>query len=479
MAAGLFDLAVDRAHIQLIRPPAESVLDTVVFFPAEANQLSVQLKVPLVSRREILLVSLELRSGQTLLFAGVDSVEITEESSIAPPMGLSYVGPGADLTAVRILPRDTALKPGDAFTFEVTATFGGTPVPRFYVGWSTSTPDVARVNAVGTLVAPDRREHVMLRVVSPTGIKDSTNLWFSPPASEMTIASGNQQSWFAGLPLPEPLTVRVVAPDGLGVPGVRVSFLPISGGQVAKSVAISDQEGYARTSATLARVAGSHAYEASAPRLPTVTFSATAQVGPPARLGALGGQDQTDTVGRTLPGTLIVRVTDFAGNPIPDVVLEWQVIAGGGSLDNITRITDLSGLAFATFTLGPFPGRHVVRTTTVTPLLALDFSATAVPGPPASIAVFTGDGQAGRAGTTLVPMVAIVGDQYGTLLEGITVRWSEVHGGGLLTPTLTTTDDQGRAMTVYRLPGVPGPANVRAEIVGTALSVTFVATVLP
>jgi hypothetical protein len=479
MSAGLFDLAVDRVRIQLIRPPAESVLDTVVFFPVDANQLTVQLKVPLVSRREILLASLELRSGSTLLFAGADSIEVTETTSVAPPVDLAYVGPGADLTGVRIAPRDTALKPGDAFTFDVTATSGVNPVPRFYVGWSTSDPTLASVNAVGTLVAPNQRGHVMLRVVAPTGIKDSTNIWFSPSASAMTIASGNQQTWFAGLRLPELLTVRVVAPDGLGVPGVRVSFVPITGGQASDTVSISDQDGYARTAATLGRVAGSHAFEARAPRLATLTFSATARAGPPAILEALGGQGQTDTVGQPLPASLIAQVTDFVGNPIPNVAIAWQVIAGGGSLDHVTGVTNLSGLAFADFTLGPFPGRHVVRTSTVSPPLAVDFSATAVPGAPASIAVFTGDGQTGGAGTILAPMTAIVRDQFGTLLAGIAVRWGEVHGGGLLTPTLTTTDDLGRATTVYRLPGVSGPANVTAEVEGTGLSVTFVATVVP
>src|SRR4029079_15660078 len=59
-SVGEFDLAVDRVRARMTRPPAAGVLDTVVFFPANSNELQVRVKVPIISRREVLSVGLEL-----------------------------------------------------------------------------------------------------------------------------------------------------------------------------------------------------------------------------------------------------------------------------------------------------------------------------------------------------------------------------------------------------------------------------------
>jgi len=286
---GQFDLAVDRARIRLTRAPAETVLDTLVFFPVGASQLTVRLRVPLVARRERLAASLELASGARLLFAGTDTVEVSESESLAPPIRLQYVGPGADISRLLIVPRDTALKPGDTFTFGVTAEASGVPVTQFYVNWSSSDPQLAAVNAVGTLTAPAQRGTIHLRVVSPTGIKDSTQIFFSPPPSSMARFGGDRQTWFAGLQLPQPLAVRVLAADSEGAPGVRVSFRSLSGGRVTDAVATTGMDGVARTVAILGPSAGIQGFEASAPGLAPLTFTATAQVGPPARIETLAG----------------------------------------------------------------------------------------------------------------------------------------------------------------------------------------------
>jgi hypothetical protein len=476
---GQFDLAVDRARIRLTRAPAETVLDTLVFFPVGASQLTVRLRVPLVARRERLAASLELASGARLLFAGTDTVEVSESESLAPPIRLQYVGPGADISRLLIVPRDTALKPGDTFTFGVTAEASGVPVTQFYVNWSSSDPQLAAVNAVGTLTAPAQRGTIHLRVVSPTGIKDSTQIFFSPPPSSMARFGGDRQTWFAGLQLPQPLAVRVLAADSEGAPGVRVSFRSLSGGRVTDAVATTGMDGVARTVAILGPSAGIQGFEASAPGLAPLTFTATAQVGPPARIETLAGNAQTDSVGRTLATPLIARVTDFVGNPIAGVTLNWQVVAGGGTLDRTSSITNLSGIAFADYTLGSFPGTNVVRATVTAPPLAVDFTATAIPGSPFALLSLGGGGQSDTAGATLAPFVAVATDRFTNLLPGIAVRWSEVQGGGVLSPTTATTDALGRAATVYRLPTTAGTVNVVAEIPGTAISQVFSATVTP
>lgn len=476
LSEGQFDLAVDRVAIRLVRPPAEAVIDTLVFFPPEQNQLSVQLKVPLAARTEQFRATLELRSGTRLLFAGTDTITVSEARSTAPPIALQYVGPGASLTRLRIEPRDTAVRPGTVFTFGVQAHAGETPVPEFYVSWTTSDPVLAPVNAVGTLRSPDQRGSVMLRVVSPTGIKDSTRISFSPPAVSITVTGGDGQTGIAGLQLPDLLTVQAKATDGLGVPGVRVSFRALSGGTVLNPDAITDENGFARSPAILGPTAGPQAFEASMPGLPPVAFQATAQVGQPSRIQILAGNGQVDTVGRTLPTPLIARVTDLGGNPVAGVTVSWSVISGGGTLDRSSSVSNLSGIAFADLTLGTVPGPHLVRAAMASPAVSVDFTATAIPGSPASLVIASGDGQAGTVGSSLaLPFSVRAADFYGNLLAGITVRWSEVQGGGVLTPGVSSTDVLGRAFSLYRLPAIPGFYNVVADVPGTTLSVVFTA----
>lgn len=478
VASGSFDLAVDKVQIRVIRPPAEQILDTTAYFPPDSNQLAVRLRVPLASRTEQLSVSIELRSGSRLLFAGTRLIEFTETTAVAPSIPLQYVGPGSEMTSLVIEPHDSVLKPGDNFTFTVHALSGTTPLDLFYVGWSSSNPAVAPVDAKGTLRAPPTRGEVMLRAVSATGIKDSTRVSFSPPPSGIGLAGGDKQTGQAGLQLPALLAVRLTAPDQLGVPGIRVRFTALSGGRVADSLVITDAQGYARTSASLGPVAGAQSFEASAPRLPIVSFSATAVAGPPAAVVALGGNGQTDTVGRTLRTPLIARVTDAAGNPIGGVPVSWRVVSGGGSLVQVTEVSNISGIAFADYALGPLPVQNRVRVSLASGAFA-DFVATGVPGAPAIILIRSGNRQADTAGATLAPFLVSVTDALGNPLGGVTVTWGEVQGGGILDHNSSTTTPVGLAFATYRLPTRAGAANVVADVPGRNLTALFQATVLP
>ena len=479
LASGVFDLAVDRVRVRLMRPPAEAVLDTLVFFPAGESQLAVRLKVPLAARREQLVAALELRSKEILLFAGTATIDVVEGSSTAPPVPLLFVGPGTEMTDVRIAPRDTALKPGDRFTFIVAATAAGVPLEQFYVGWTTSDLELAPVDAVGTLTAPAQRGQVMLHVISPTGIKDSTRISFSPPTQSLVLVSGDRQTGVAGQALPQVLTVRALAADQLGVPGVRIRFNALSNGQVRDTLVITDAEGFASTVGVLGPAPGPQAFEALATGFPAVTFLATAQIGPAARIEALAGDAQVDTVGQTLRTPLIARVVDQVGNPVAGVSVTWAVISGGGTLGQTTGVTNLSGIAFADYALGPFPGTNVVRASMATPPGSVDFTATAIADAPSSITIHSGDLQVDTAAATLAPFVVTVTDRFGNLLRGILVRWSEVQGGGVLNPAVSGTSSAGRAQTTYRLPTAVGTVNVVAEVVGLPLSTVFQATVLP
>ena len=479
-APGAFNLAVDRARIQLIRAPAESVLDTTVYFPANETQLTVRLKVPLNSRREELTAAIELRSIQTLLFAGTATITVDEAGGIAPQVPMQYVGPGADITRIEISPRDTAIKPGDRYTFTVRAYRLTAPVEEFYISWSSSDPAGAPVDATGTMTAPGAPGSTTLRAVSPTGIRDSTVIAFSPPASSLAITGGDGQTWVAGVQMPGLLVVQARAFGGQGVPGVRVRFRALSGGIVRDTLVTTDPLGLARTAAILGPIAGTQAFEATAPGLAAVGFLATATIGPASRIEVLAGSGQTDAVGRTLSTPLIARVTDHVGNPVSGIAVSWQVISGGGSLDRLNSVSNLSGIVFADHTLGTLPGSNRARATMLTPPAAVDFVSTAVAGPPGGMSVVQGSNQGAIVGTVLpMALVVRVTDAFGNLLEGISVRWSEVQGGGQLSASSTPTNSVGQSQVSYRVPGNPGTYNVVADIQGTPLTVLFTVSALP
>jgi len=473
-SVGEFDLAVDRVRVRMTRPPAEGVLDTVVFFPANSNELQVRVKVPIISRREVLSVGLELSAGSRLMFVGTRDVEVYDIPSVAPTIPLQYVGPGTSMTSLRIEPRDSALRPGETFTYRVFAFDGNSPVRDFYVGWSTSDPAHVPVDATGSLVVPGERGFFTLRVVSPTGIKDSTRVWISPPATAMTYVEGDEQTGAVVTPLAGKLVTRVEAEDGQGVPGVPVHFAALSGGSVPQPIVTTDADGFARNTVVLGPSPGVQLFEASASGLGSITFRATAVAGPVFRVQAAGGSNQQGTVGQVLPNPLVVRVQDAAGNIIAGVPITWQVTSGGGVLEEVDAQTDAGGLARGVYKLGTLPGTNFVRAS-VNGALFVDFKSTASAGPPADMDAVSGDHQTAAPGTVLAPFTVRVTDEFGNTLPGVTVHWSIQQGGGTLSQATATTDNSGRASVTYQLPNLPATAKIRATLQGTSINTIFTA----
>lgn len=474
--AGAFELAVDRVRVRLIRPPADAVVDTLVLFPPDATELTVRVKVPLLARREVLVAGLEMYAGTRVLFSGNREIEVTDLPSVAPSIPLQYIGPGTSMTSLRIEPRDSALRPGESFTYRIKAFNGEVPLQDFYVGWSTSDPSHVPVDANGALVVPAERGSFILRVVSPTGVKDSTRVWISPPATNMIYVEGTEQSGSVGTQLAGLLIVRVVASDGQGVPGVPVRYTALSGGTVREPVITTDANGYARNTVILGPVAGLQLFEASTASLPTITFRANAKAGPPFRLSVLAGSNQQGTVGQILPSALIARLTDAANNIITGVPVTWQVTSGGGVLEQSDTQTNLSGLVLGIYRLGTLPSTNTVRVSMTGSTLFADFSATAIVGPPAVVEAVAGDQQTGLPGAEIAPFVVSVTDEFGNALPGVTVRWSILDGGGTLGQESTTTDINGHSSVTYRLPVFPGTAHVRAAANGSGVGTTFSAT---
>lgn len=93
----------------------------------------------------------------------------------------------------------------------------------------------------------------------------------------------------------------------------------------------------------------------------------------------VSGNLQTGTVSRPLSAPLVVQVQDRDGDPVPGVVVRWQIIDGGGVLSNSMTATDANGRSQVIWTLGATTG--TANVTAVIGSLATQtaqFTATAV-----------------------------------------------------------------------------------------------------
>ena len=192
--------------------------------------------------------------------------------------------------------------------------------------------------------------------------------------------------------------------------------------------------------------------------------------GPPAALEDLSGASLTGTVGRELANPLRVRVTDGDGRGVPGVAVNFTVTAGGGLITQIPVATASSGVLFsvaavvdstdangesqARWTLGTGAGEQRASVT-VAGAPTLNITAQATTDEPADLVFAPGSAFIGIAGQPADgAIIARVADQFGNPVEGITVTWAAVEGGGSVGVATSETNASGNAETTVIL----GPA---------------------
>jgi len=194
----------------------------------------------------------------------------------------------------------------------------------------------------------------------------------SPGSAAQSIAltkiGGDDQNGAVGEAL-APLVVKVVDEQQHGLEGVSVAFQlsDPAGGLVAPDTATTNSDGEAVAQWTLGTVPGQYSVVARPVGVPgedkAAEFHASAKAGAPA---SLTPQTPLDQPGRreqpvmTLP---VVQVKDRYENPVPDVAVVWQVIAGEGAVTPVNLTTDIEGKATADWILGNRIGVHKLTAT--------------------------------------------------------------------------------------------------------------------
>ncbi len=461
------NLAVDRIQITVVRPPQETVVDTTVPFSLDSAAVRVALRIPLRAQAETLQATLRMFAGTQLLFSGTITVVVRagDAGTNQPPqIPLTYVGPGAQVTTLRITPRDSFLTLGGSLQLQLLAQDAqGTPVPVFYASWRSSGAPV--VNAQGLVQAPATRGQVTIVARTPTGVQDQTTLNFVPAPSALAIVSGNNQTGPVGSAL-QPLVVEVRGSDNLGVGGVPVSFRTLTGGGAVRDpVVITNAQGQAATIATLGTPLGLQSFEASVTGLAPVVFSATGVAGAAARIAANSAITQSGTAGAPVPVAPSVLVTDALSNPVSGVGVDFVVTLGGGSVSPTPPIqTNASGVAtLGSWTLGPAVGPNTVEAR-VSGLIGspVIFSASGLAGGAGRLAIATPPSTAVQSGVVFPQQPTIqLQDASGNPVAqaGVPVTAAIATGGGTLGGTLTVnTNTAGLAVfTNLAISGLVGP----------------------
>ena len=192
--------------------------------------------------------------------------------------------------------------------------------------------------------------------------------------------------------------------------------------------------------------------------------------------GVTATNGQTAVVGTTLPLPLSVRVQSD-GAPKAGVTVTWEALAG--TIVPSQSLSDAAGLASATWTLGMDPGIM----TALTRVEGADgspvsFTATAVAPRVTATPVAASNGQTGVVGAVLALALTVQVRSEGAPKAGATVHWHARSGN--LSPSESTTDEQGFASAAWTLGTVAGTDSASVTIVGEQASTEyFTARALP
>ena len=162
---------------------------------------------------------------------------------------------------------------------------------------------------------------------------------------------------------------------------------------------------------------------------------------------------QTGVVGQPLAQPIVVHVSDQNGAALANAVVGWTVVSGGGSVSASTSLTDASGDASVTWTLGQAAGVDSLQAAIATGASVI-ITANATANGQASLNKISGDNQTILSGTTSAPMVVQVVDQFGNPVANATVTWAAT-GGGTLSATSTTTDASGNTQVTLTTSAPP------------------------
>ena len=203
--------------------------------------------------------------------------------------------------------------------------------------------------------------------------------------SKLAAIGGDNQSAPVSTRVADPLLVAVLDSQNAPVSSAVVTFKVDSGGGSFGGSATelrlrTDVAGRAKVDSwVLGPIAGQNGvivkfrrgknqllvkFQATGTKGPQTTSGPQTIVGPPSQGKITGGSRLVGIIGSPLLQEPEVTVLDTAGNPVPGVVVEFEILTGGGTLEGETSqqvTTDSTGVARSKpWTLGPVAGKQTL-----------------------------------------------------------------------------------------------------------------------
>ncbi len=299
----------------------------------------------------------------------------------------------------------------------------------------------------------------------------------SGAATEIQIASGNEQTGAVSSALPDSLVARVIDAGGNPVAGIEVHWSASGGGSISPEVVVTGADGLAAAERVLGGSSGAESAQATAAGLQgsPLTFIHTAVPATPSRLLKISGDGQSAPAGFQLADSLVVQLVDQNGNGVGGRPVTWVVGGGEGSVDPVNSTTTPQGFAVTRWTMPAATGDYSIDAV-FSGVDPVGFTGHASADVPTTIALVSGDHQSASVGAQLAaPLRVKVTDGNGNPVENVPVTWTPT--GGSVGATSTGTDASGIAEVTRTLGLVPGPYTTTAEVAGLAGSpVTFTST---
>ncbi|HEY0932073.1 MAG TPA: leishmanolysin-related zinc metalloendopeptidase [Gemmatimonas sp.] len=275
-------------------------------------------------------------------------------------------------------------------------------------------------------------------------------------------------------------SVRITDAKGKGIRNVLVRWRVASGGgRVVNDSIRTNASGEASSGGwTLGTTSGTQTLQALADGVPTVTFTATAAPGPVVQLTRVSAEVQSGTVNTLVTAPPSVRAEDQYGNPVPNVVVQFAVTLGGGSITGEQQTTSTLGIAtVGSWRLGTTAGQQVLSVSaTGTP--GTVFGATALAGPAVGLLKIAGDNQQAVVGlpVPIVPGVRAV-DAFNNPVGNVPVSFTPGPNSGTVTGATAVTDLATGAAFVgsWTLSAEPTQTLVATSSMLPGVSVTFTA----
>jgi hypothetical protein len=354
----------------------------------------------------------------------------------------------------------------------------GNPIVGADVTWAAPDPAIAKIENTDVVGQSPGRTSLLaiagrLQSLLPVEVV--------PVAGSITVLGGDGQHGAAGRPLPVPVTAQIVSRGGRPMAGAVATFSSVAPGAVAEpAVDTSDARGMVQTTWRLGDTPGRQQLSVAVDGV-TAAPSLGAEADPvPAntKVEIVTG-DATARAGDTLPGPVVVRVTDSLGRALADLPVGWNALDGGTLTAHAAR-TDSLGEAGALWKLGPKAGRQRARVQvgdarTMPPVTAV---ATAKPGAAASVRLMAGDRQLGSVKQELkAPVTVRAVDRHGNPVPGASLRLRAA--AGVVADSTVRTGTAGQAKFAWTLGKAAGLQRLTIRLDGDTAEVEVTALARP